>query len=330
MLTSLPPLATTGSRTGYPQATGTGYPPTTATSYPSATTNSPRKSSVQPVTVTVATLANPRPSLVLSDSQTRSPMQAGTLARGSVQAGTLSYSFLQSGIMARSSAEGVTQAQCSIQVGKLANSSTHAGTLAHSAMHAGTLALSSAPPSTLTHNSELTGSLSECSPIVQHYEEGIYANTSNPYTTVELPTWYTAADRPSWYIATTDAPSWYTSTASSSQCNDLSVMSDSVVIGNSWLSATDFSVMEFPRENLKYLRMLGEGQFGEVYLCEALHMTDFLGSEFLINRTGASRSMLVAIKVLRTNANDEARYSNNDVYKPFSLQASQMVNYPKF
>ena len=26
----------------------------------------------------------------------------------------------------------------------------------------------------------------------------------------------------------------------------------------------DFSVMEFPRENLKFLEKLGEGQFGEV------------------------------------------------------------------
>lgn len=44
----------------------------------------------------------------------------------------------------------------------------------------------------------------------------------------------------------------------------------------------------------------------QVHLCEAQRITDFLGDDFLINRTG-SRNMLVAVKMLRKNADDRAR-----------------------
>ena len=46
----------------------------------------------------------------------------------------------------------------------------------------------------------------------------------------------------------------------------------------------------------------------QVHLCEAMHITDLIGDDFLVNRTGTSRSILVAVKMLRRNANDQARY----------------------
>ncbi len=46
----------------------------------------------------------------------------------------------------------------------------------------------------------------------------------------------------------------------------------------------------------------------QVHLCEALRILEFLGDDFLVNRTGASsRSMLVAVKTLRKNAEEQAR-----------------------
>ena len=44
----------------------------------------------------------------------------------------------------------------------------------------------------------------------------------------------------------------------------------------------------------------------KVHLCEAVKITDFLGDDFLINRT-SSKSMLVAVKMLRRDADDNAR-----------------------
>ena len=44
----------------------------------------------------------------------------------------------------------------------------------------------------------------------------------------------------------------------------------------------------------------------QVHLCEAIRMGEILGDDFLLNRTG-SRSMMVAVKMLRTNADDHAR-----------------------
>ena len=45
----------------------------------------------------------------------------------------------------------------------------------------------------------------------------------------------------------------------------------------------------------------------QVHLCEAQRITDFIGDDFLVNRTGASRSMMVAVKMLRRNADTQAR-----------------------
>ncbi|CAE1141701.1 DDR2 [Acanthosepion pharaonis] len=72
------------------------------------------------------------------------------------------------------------------------------------------------------------------------------------------------------------------------------------------LLSIDYSVPEFPRDNLKFIEVLGEGQFGEVHLCEAARITDFLGDEFVVTRT-TPRSMLVAVKMLRPSADDRAR-----------------------
>ncbi len=46
--------------------------------------------------------------------------------------------------------------------------------------------------------------------------------------------------------------------------------------------------------------------FIQVHLCEATRITDFLGDDFLVNRTG-SRSMRVVVKMLKKNIDDHAR-----------------------
>lgn len=73
------------------------------------------------------------------------------------------------------------------------------------------------------------------------------------------------------------------------------------------LLSIDYSVMEFPRENLRFVEVLGEGQFGEVHLCEAIRINEFLPDEYTMNRTLSRSSMLVAVKMLRPTADDRAR-----------------------
>ncbi|KAK2191810.1 hypothetical protein NP493_45g07003 [Ridgeia piscesae] len=87
--------------------------------------------------------------------------------------------------------------------------------------------------------------------------------------------------------------------------------------GMDMLWTDDFSVMEFPRENLRFVEKLGEGQFGEVHLCEAQRITDLLGDDFLVNRT-VSTSMVVAVKTLRRDADDQARADFNKEVKIMS------------
>ena len=72
------------------------------------------------------------------------------------------------------------------------------------------------------------------------------------------------------------------------------------------LLSLDMSVNEFPRENLRFLEVLGEGQFGEVHLCEASNISRYVDDEYFLNRT-MSRPILVAVKILRTHADDRAR-----------------------
>ncbi|XP_052219527.1 discoidin domain-containing receptor 2-like [Dreissena polymorpha] len=72
------------------------------------------------------------------------------------------------------------------------------------------------------------------------------------------------------------------------------------------LLSIDVSVNEFPRENLRFIEVLGQGQFGEVHLCDAVNMSHFVEEDFIMNCT-LSRPCLVAVKILRTNAEDRAR-----------------------
>lgn len=72
------------------------------------------------------------------------------------------------------------------------------------------------------------------------------------------------------------------------------------------LLTLEHSVTQFPRDNLQFIEVLGEGQFGEVHLCEALNVNEFLNDEYFINRN-SNRPVLVAVKMLRRNADDRAR-----------------------
>ena len=72
------------------------------------------------------------------------------------------------------------------------------------------------------------------------------------------------------------------------------------------LLSLDVSVNEFPRENLRFVEVLGEGQFGEVHLCEATDMGRYVDDEYFVNRT-LSRPLMVAVKILSLHADDRAR-----------------------
>ncbi|XP_013381472.1 discoidin domain-containing receptor 2 isoform X1 [Lingula anatina] len=84
-----------------------------------------------------------------------------------------------------------------------------------------------------------------------------------------------------------------------------------------FLYREDVTVMELPRENLKFIEKLGEGQFGEVHLCECMHLNELLGDDYHSNRT-TSKSLLVAVKVLRKTADETAR---NDFRKEINLMS---------
>ncbi|XP_035829229.1 discoidin domain-containing receptor 2, partial [Aplysia californica] len=73
------------------------------------------------------------------------------------------------------------------------------------------------------------------------------------------------------------------------------------------LCSIDYSVMELRREDLRFVEVLGEGQFGEVHLCEALHAEELMVDEYMLNRTLPRAPLLVAVKMLRPNADDRAR-----------------------
>ncbi|XP_067417549.1 discoidin domain-containing receptor 2-like isoform X2 [Emydura macquarii macquarii] len=73
------------------------------------------------------------------------------------------------------------------------------------------------------------------------------------------------------------------------------------------LTKKDISVGEFPRQQLRLKEKLGEGQFGEVHLCEADGLLEFLG---LSSMELTNQPVLVAVKMLRSNVNKTASYSN--------------------
>nr|XP_055066650.1 epithelial discoidin domain-containing receptor 1 isoform X2 [Misgurnus anguillicaudatus] len=72
---------------------------------------------------------------------------------------------------------------------------------------------------------------------------------------------------------------------------------------------------ELPRERLIFKEKLGEGQFGEVHLCEIENPQDLTNLEFPFNvRKG--RPLLVAVKILRPDASKNAR---NDFLKEVKI-----------
>ncbi|XP_016897757.1 discoidin domain-containing receptor 2 [Cynoglossus semilaevis] len=82
-------------------------------------------------------------------------------------------------------------------------------------------------------------------------------------------------------------------------------------------AGTDSSMKEFPRHKLTFKEKLGEGQFGEVHLCEAEGMQEFLGKDLSIEGNDES-PLLVAVKTLREDANKNAR---NDFLKEIRIMS---------
>ncbi|XP_061550434.1 discoidin domain-containing receptor 2-like isoform X1 [Phycodurus eques] len=84
--------------------------------------------------------------------------------------------------------------------------------------------------------------------------------------------------------------------------------SHSVAAGNLRIFAgVDPAMREFPRDKLTFKEKLGEGQFGEVHLCEAEGMRSFLDDDSSGEGTTNQASLLVAVKTLREDANKNAR-----------------------
>ncbi|XP_041967458.1 discoidin domain-containing receptor 2 [Alosa sapidissima] len=72
---------------------------------------------------------------------------------------------------------------------------------------------------------------------------------------------------------------------------------------------------EFPRNQLTFKEKLGEGQFGEVHLCEAEGMQEFLKEDF---GGKGDKLILVAVKTLREDADKNAR---NDFLKEIRIMS---------
>lgn len=96
-----------------------------------------------------------------------------------------------------------------------------------------------------------------------------------------------------------------------------SIKSSFVAVHMLAASATDSSMREFPRHKLTFKEKLGEGQFGEVHLCEAEGMQDFLDEDSSKEETVES-PLLVAVKTLREDANKNAR---NDFLKEIRIMS---------
>ncbi|KAK3556615.1 hypothetical protein QTP70_010804 [Hemibagrus guttatus] len=83
------------------------------------------------------------------------------------------------------------------------------------------------------------------------------------------------------------------------------------------LSGKDIPIEEFPRKLLTFKEKLGEGQFGEVHLCEAEDMEEFMDKDFSYDVT-ENQTVLVAVKMLRADANKNAR---NDFLKEIKIMS---------
>ncbi|XP_072544419.1 discoidin domain-containing receptor 2 [Salminus brasiliensis] len=77
----------------------------------------------------------------------------------------------------------------------------------------------------------------------------------------------------------------------------------------------DGALEEFPREKLTFKEKLGEGQFGEVHLCEAIGMQDFMKEDEEGVEDGP---ILVAVKTLREDATKNTR---NDFLKEIRIMS---------
>ncbi|KAH0502401.1 Epithelial discoidin domain-containing receptor 1 [Microtus ochrogaster] len=65
--------------------------------------------------------------------------------------------------------------------------------------------------------------------------------------------------------------------------------------------------VDFPRSRLRFKEKLGEGQFGEVHLCEVENPQDLVSSDFPIS-VQKGHPLLVAVKILRPDATKNARF----------------------
>uniref|UniRef100_A0A3Q3LXR6 Discoidin domain-containing receptor 2 n=1 Tax=Labrus bergylta TaxID=56723 RepID=A0A3Q3LXR6_9LABR len=83
------------------------------------------------------------------------------------------------------------------------------------------------------------------------------------------------------------------------------------------LTRKDISAAEFPRQQLIFREKLGEGQFGEVHLCEAEGLPEFLGEGSPLPDRD-EHSVLVAVKQLRADATSQAR---NDFLKEIKIMS---------
>ncbi|KAJ8011214.1 hypothetical protein DPEC_G00055840 [Dallia pectoralis] len=97
-------------------------------------------------------------------------------------------------------------------------------------------------------------------------------------------------------------------------------------VNMSQLAGKDKDMREFPRDKLTFKEKLGEGQFGEVHLCEAEGMQDFVRRNLpevvddCLNTAGGSGEtpVLVAVKTLREDASKDAR---NDFLKEIRIMS---------
>ncbi|CAL8396132.1 unnamed protein product [Boreogadus saida] len=83
------------------------------------------------------------------------------------------------------------------------------------------------------------------------------------------------------------------------------------------LAGKDVAAEEFPRKLLTFKEKLGEGQFGEVHLCEAEGLQEFMAEEFSFG-VDEGQPVLVAVKMLRADASKNAR---NDFLKEIKIMS---------
>ncbi|XP_044773202.1 LOW QUALITY PROTEIN: epithelial discoidin domain-containing receptor 1 [Neomonachus schauinslandi] len=75
--------------------------------------------------------------------------------------------------------------------------------------------------------------------------------------------------------------------------------------------------VDFPRSRLRFKEKLGEGQFGEVHLCEVENPQDLVSLDFPLN-VCKGHPLLVAVKILRPDATKNAR---NDFLKEVKIMS---------